>query len=63
VKIRSTLCPKNVTTLSCYNSDTHELISIMFGISVIEEVGNEKVLYFPTHLNNASVLPGETGNP
>jgi len=34
--------PKNVTTVSHYNSDIHESISIIFGINV----GNQKVLYF-----------------
>ena len=46
------LCPnKNVTTLSRYNSDVHESILIIFGINVIENVDNQKVLYFPSSPN------------
>jgi len=42
-----TLCPnKNDTTLSCYNSEIHELIWTTFGTNVTEKVGNQNVLYF-----------------
>jgi len=43
--------PKNVTTLSRYNSGTHESILIVFGTSVTEKVGNKCVLYFHTSPN------------
>jgi len=49
--------PKNVTTLSHYNSDIHESILIIFGTS-----RQSKGTFFPPHLTNASALPGETGN-
>ena len=54
-----TLCPKNVITLSRCNSDTHESILIIFGTDVTAKVGNQKILYCPTSLSSASVLPGE----
>jgi len=37
--------PKNVTTLSRYNSDKHELILIIFGTNVTEKVGNQSTLF------------------
>jgi len=43
--------PKNVTALSCYNSDTHESILIIFVTNVTKKVGSRKVLYFPTSPN------------
>jgi len=46
-----TLCPKNVTTLSRRNSDTRESILIIFGKNVTEEIGDQKVLHFPTSPN------------
>ena len=55
--------PKNVTTLSCYNSDIHESISTIFGTNVAEKVSNKIYFSFPPHLTSASALPGETGNP
>jgi len=56
-----TLCPnKNVTTLSCHNSDIQELILIIFGTNVTEKVG---YFIFSPHLTSASELSGETGNP
>jgi len=42
---------ENVTTLSCYNSDIHESILIIFGTNITEKVGNQTVLYFPTSPN------------
>ena len=55
---------KNVPPFStCYNLDIHGSITIIFGTSVTEKVGNQNVLYLPTHLTCASALPGETGNP
>jgi len=54
---------KNVTTFSCYNFDEHELILKIFGRNVTENVGNQKMLYLPHHLTNASALPEETENP
>jgi len=47
----STLCLKNATSLSCYNFDPHELILTIFGINVTENVGTQKVFYFPTSPN------------
>jgi len=59
----SILCPKNVTTLSHYNSDTHESILIIFGTNVTEKVGNQKIFFiFRPHLTSVFLLPGETGN-
>jgi len=37
--------------LSHHNSDTRELILIIFGTNVTEKVGNRNVLYFPTSPN------------
>jgi len=39
------------TNLSCYNSDIHESILIIFGTNVNDKVGNHKVLHFPTSPN------------
>jgi len=44
----TTLCLKNVTTLSCYNLDVSELMLIIFGRNVTEKVRSQKVLYFTT---------------
>jgi len=38
---------KNVPPLTCYNLDIHSSITIIFGTSVIEKVGNQTVHYFP----------------
>jgi len=45
---------KNVTTLSRYNSETHESILIIFGTNVTEKVSN---FIFLSHLTFASALP------
>ena len=42
---------KNVTTLSSYNFDIHELILIIFGKNVAEKVSSQKVHYFPSSHN------------
>jgi len=42
---------KNVPPLTCYNLDIHGSITTIFGTSVTEKVGNQKVLYFPTSHN------------
>jgi len=42
---------KNVPPLTCYNLDMHGSITIIFGKSVTEKVGNQSVLYFPTSPN------------
>jgi len=47
----TTLCPKNVTNLTHYNSDRHKSTMIIFGTNVTEKVGNQKVLQFPTSPN------------
>jgi len=39
---------KSVTTLSCYNFDTHESILIFFDRNVTDKVSIHKVPYFPT---------------
>jgi len=46
-----TLCTQNVATLSCYNTDIHEPILIVFGRNVTKKVCNQKVLYFSTSSN------------
>jgi len=38
-----TLCPKNVTNLSCYNCDEHESILITFGRNNTEILRNQKI--------------------
>ena len=48
---RTTLCLKNVTTLSCHNYDTHEPSLIILGRNVTEKVSNQKTHYFPTSSN------------
>ena len=47
----STLCLKNVPHFTCYNLDVHGSITIIFGKTVTEKVGNQQVLYFPTSLS------------
>jgi len=42
---------KNIPPLSCYNLDIHGSITIIFGTSVPEKLGNQNVLYFPTSRN------------
>jgi len=44
----TTLCLKNVTPLNFYNSDIHDLITIIFGRSVAKKVRNQRMLCFPT---------------
>jgi len=46
-----------------YFVSLYESILIIFVTSVTEKVGNQNIHYFSPHLTNASVLPGETGNP
>ena len=43
-----TLCPKNVSRLTCYNLDIHDPIMVIFGRSVTEKVENQMMLCFPT---------------
>jgi len=45
-----TVFQKNVPPLTCYtgNLDIHDPITIIFGRSVIEKVGNKTILCFPT---------------
>jgi len=54
------LCPKNDTSLSCYNFDVHEPILIIIGKNVNEKVSNQNVFIVPPHLTSACALPGET---
>ena len=42
---------KTVPPLACYNLDIHSSITIIFGTSVTEKVGNQNLLYFPTSPN------------
>jgi len=44
---------KNVTTLSCYNFNVHELILIIFGRNITKKVSNQEMFYFPSHLASA----------
>jgi len=46
----TTPCLKKVPLLTCYNLDipVHSSITIVFGTSATEKVGNQNVLYFPT---------------
>jgi len=43
-----TMSKKTAPPLTCYNLYIHGSITIIFGISVTEKVGNQNVLYFPT---------------
>jgi len=40
--------PQNVPPLTCYNFDIHDPITIIFGTTVTEKVGNKMMLCFPT---------------
>jgi len=46
-----TLCLKKVPPLTCYNLYIHGLIVTIFGKNVVEKVGNQNTLYFPTSPN------------
>jgi len=46
-----TVSQKNVPRLTCYNLDNHCSITIIFGTSLTEKVGNHDVLYFLTSPN------------
>ena len=47
--IRNIHCvSKKIPDVFSYNSRTHCRIFIIFGRNIIEKVGNQKVLYFPT---------------
>ena len=54
---------KNIPPVTCYSLDIHNLITIIFGRSVTDKVGNQTMLVFPPHLCSASALPCEIGNP
>ena len=54
---------KNVPHLTCYNLDMHGLITIIFGTSVTEEVGNQNMLYFPTSPNLCFCTTWENRKP
>ena len=43
-----TVSHKNVTPSTCYNLDTHDPITIIFGGSVIEKIRNQTMFCFPT---------------
>jgi len=53
---------KNILDVFSYNSRKHCRIFIIFGRNIAEKVSNQKMLYFPPHLINASTLPCETEN-
>ena len=46
-----TVSQENVPLLTCYNLDIHGLITIIFGTSVTEKVGNQNAPYFRTSPN------------
>jgi len=55
--VNCTLCLKNVSPLTCYNIDTHNPITTIFGRSVTKKVGNQMMLCFPMpHLSSGSAL-------
>ena len=60
----ATLCLKNVPPLTCYDHYTDGSIATIFGTNVVEEVGNQNVLYFPTLPNYCFCTKSiwETGN-
>jgi len=43
-----TASQKNIPPLTCYNPDTHNPITLIFGRSVTEKVKNQMTLCFPT---------------
>ena len=43
-----TVSQKTSHLLTCYNLDTHDLITIIFGRSVTEKIRNQTMLCFPT---------------
>jgi len=50
--VTTTLClKKRPTFTTCYNFYIHSSIAAIFGINVVEKVGNQNVLYFPTTPN------------
>jgi len=49
----------NVPPLACYNLGLHQPILLILGRNVIEIASNQTMVYFLTHLTNASVLPGK----
>jgi len=61
--VATTLCLKNVPHLTCYNRHIHCSITILFGTNVIEKVGNQNVVYFPTLPNWCFCTTWKTGNP
>ena len=48
---------------TCDDLDVHDPITIIFGRSVTEKVGNQTMLCFPTSSICASALPCEIRNP
>jgi len=42
---------KRPTFTTCYNFYIHSSIATIFGINVVEKVGNQNVFYFPTSPN------------
>jgi len=51
-KLITTLClKKRPTCTTCYNFYIHSSIATVFGINVVEKVGNQNVLYVPTTPN------------
>jgi len=57
----TTLCLKNAPSLTCYNLDIHDPITIIFGRSVTEKVRNQRC--FVSHLiYSASAFRCEIGN-
>ena len=51
-------------SLFCFAiTSTHELILIIFGTNITEEVCNQKIFIYQSHLTSTSALPAEIGNP
>ena len=53
---------KNIPNVFSYNSRKHCRIFITFGRNISKKAKNQKMIYFPPHLTNASALPRETEN-
>ena len=60
--VLSTLCLKKHPDVFRCNSRKHCRIFIIFGRNITKKASNQKTLYFPPHLINASALPCKTEN-
>ena len=57
-----TVSQKNIPDVFSYKSRKYCRIFIIFGRNITEKVRNQKILYYPPRLINASGLPCETEN-